>query len=375
MQLLELYRQKIAEKSFSEDPAQTAVLAKMQTIADYLFTNARSKKAPSKSNLLGKFFSNKSKNLELPRPAGLYCWGGVGRGKTFLMDLFVEYLTDNNIRANRRHFHRFMLEINNALQEEKNIENPIAKVADKLAQNCDVICLDEFFVSDITHAMILYRLLLAMQERNLLLVTTSNVIPKDLYKNGLQRERFIPAIKWIEENLIVHAVPDGEDFRRRHFSMDDIFRIGGREEENLANMRQDLLEITGNADTYKEEFYVCGSRKIPLIWRSKQSIIFAFQDLCQGNYSQKDYIDIAQRFAYVGILSVPILTEDLDDGAKRLLLLIDEFYDRRVKILMSLETDIANIYQGKSMRFEFDRLQSRLFDMQSEIYWHDVHLG
>ncbi|MBR1375023.1 MAG: cell division protein ZapE [Cardiobacteriaceae bacterium] len=371
MNLLEIYRQKVVEKSFSEDEHQIAVLQIMQNIADGLFL--RQKEEKNNRSFIKKILPSAKKNSTVIK--GLYCWGGVGRGKTFIMDLFVEYLSQNNIRVNRRHFHRFMLEINNFLQNQGNIENPLDKIASDISRNCDIICLDEFFVSDITHAMILYRLLVALNKCGVVLVTTSNIIPKDLYKNGLQRERFLPAIDWIEENLTVHQVPDGEDFRRRHFSMENIFRIGGNEEENIQNIKSDLLEITGNQDTYQEEFYLCGTRKIPLIWRSKQSIIFAFKDLCLGNYSQKDYIDIAQRFAYVGIVSVPIIDENTEDGAKRLLLLIDEFYDRRVKVLMSLEANISEIYQGKSMRFEFDRLQSRLFDIQSEEYWKDAHLG
>lgn len=375
MTLLELYQQTTAEKGFSSDSAQIAIITEMQRIIDALAakpTAPPSTPTPS-TGLFARLFGGKNNNnAAKPWIKGLYCWGGVGRGKTFLMDLFMQALPTE--RKRRRHFHRFMLEIQDRLNALSQIQNPIDKVVADMAQEIDILCLDEFFVSDITHAMLLDRLLHAMQQQGIIIVTTSNIAPQDLYKNGLQRERFLPAIAWIEQQLIVHRVPDGEDFRRRHFSMDNIFRSADSNNERQA-LIADLAELTGNAPAKTDSHFQAGSRQIPLYWRNQYSIAFDFAHLCQGNYSQKDYIEIAKRFAYVGIVGVPVLDEYSEDAACRLLLLIDEFYDRRVKLLLTTAAPIEQLYQGKKMQFEYQRLQSRLFEMQSEAYWQEAHLA
>lgn len=367
MTLIDHYRQAIAAKGYQEDPAQLAILARMQRIADQL-RHTPPPAPPRKTTLLGKWLG-KSENTESPWIQGLYCWGGVGRGKTFLMDLFMAYLP--SARKRRRHFHRFMLELHDALNAAGHIENPIDHIVKQLKADIDILCLDEFFVSDITDAMLLSRLFDAFKTHGITFVTTSNVIPKDLYKNGLQRERFLPAIAWIEENLVVHAIDDGEDYRRRHFSQENVFRPDSA--DNRQALQHDLLELTGDTAPNPERHYRAGSRDIPVVSRSPHSITFAFDPLCTGNYSQKDYIDIGKRFAYVGLVGVPVLDEFQEDAARRFLLLIDEFYDRGVKLLITAAAPVGELYQGKKLAFEYDRLQSRLFEMQSEAYWQSPH--
>lgn len=372
MNLLEQYRQKIAKKHYAEDRAQLAVIIELQKIAD-VFCNSKPSTTPIEkpTGFLGKLFSKPQTETTQPWIKGLYCWGGVGRGKTFMMDLFFDNLPTE--RKRRRHFHRFMLEIQDHLNRLGNIQNPMDTLVKEMAAEIDILCLDEFFVSDITHAMILDRLLMAMQKNNITMVTTSNIRPSDLYKNGLQRERFLPAIAWIEENLQVLHIDAGEDFRLRHFSAENIFRMPDTEANRNA-LKSDLLELTGNTDNHHHQDFAIGSRHIPVVWRSQDAILFDFEYLCRGNYSQKDYIDIAKRFEYVGVAGVPIMDEELEDAARRFLLLIDEFYDRRVKLLLTTATSVDKLYQGKKMIFEFDRLQSRLFDMQSAQYWQEAHL-
>ncbi|MDO5091693.1 MAG: cell division protein ZapE [Cardiobacteriaceae bacterium] len=367
MTLLDHYRAALAAKDYSEDPAQLAVLAHMQRIADELAAK-KTAPAPEKKGFLSKWLG-KADSAPTPWIKGLYCFGGVGRGKTFLMDLFMAYLPSE--RKRRRHFHRFMLELHEALNAAGNIENPVEHVVKNMSEDIDILCLDEFFVSDITDAMLLARLFDAMEKHGITLVTTSNVIPQDLYKNGLQRERFLPAIAWIEENLVVHAIDAGEDYRRRHFSQDNVFRLDNPDARQA--LAQDLAELTGeNADPAASHYRI-GSRDIPLVARSAHSITFAFDPLCTGHYSQKDYIDIGKRFAYVGLVGVPVLDEYQEDAARRFLLLIDEFYDRGVKLLITSAVPLADIYQGKKLAFEYARLQSRLFEMQGESYWQSAH--
>lgn len=367
MTLLHAYRQTIAAKGFSEDAAQIQVLAHMQRIADQLGTKTPAAQPVRKglfSRLFGEEKTEKSQWIQ-----GLYCYGGVGRGKTFLMDLFMHCLP--GVRKRRRHYHRFMLEMHEALRGAGHVENPVDMVVRGMAQEMDVLCLDEFSVSDITDAMLLSRLFDAMKAHGITLITTSNIPPQDLYKGGLQRERFLPAIAWIEENLTVHRIPDGEDYRRRHFSQDNVFRIDS--DESRAALQQDLLELTGDAGLRTDTAYRAGSRDIPIISRSAHSITFAFDPLCTGYYSQKDYIDIARRFAYAGLVGVPILDEYQEDAARRFLLLIDEFYDRGVKLLLTARASPDSIYQGKKLAFEYARLQSRLAEMQGEAYWQMPH--
>ncbi|SUO93663.1 cell division protein ZapE [Suttonella ornithocola] len=372
-QLADIYRQKVAEKGYSEDAAQLAVIAEMQRIADAL--EKRDAVIPEEPTQKSGFFSRlfgQTKEAEAPTwISGLYCWGGVGRGKTFMMDLFMTYLPTT--RKRRRHFHRFMLEINDALNRLEQVQNPMDTVVREMASEIDILCLDEFFVSDITHAMMLDRLLNAMKKYGVTIVTTSNIPPPDLYKNGLQRERFLPAIAWIEQNLSVHHIDEGEDFRKRHFNMANVFRTPDNAQARAA-IREDLAELTGCEQAIDEPIFHAGSREIPLVWRNSDSIVFDFEVLCRGNYSQKDYIEIAKRFEYVAVVGVPVMDEYLEDAARRFLLLIDEFYDRRVKLLLTTAQAIEHIYTGKKMVFEFDRLQSRLFEMQSEAYWEEVHL-
>lgn len=368
MTLTDHYRQTLAAKGYAEDPAQLEVLAYMQRIADALAAKKPPSPPPERKGLLGRLFAAPD-TRDTPWIPGLYCYGGVGRGKTFLMDLFMAYLPTS--RKRRRHYHRFMLELHDALNAAGHIENPVDHIVKHLAADLDILCLDEFFVSDITDAMLLSRLFEAMQRHGITLVTTSNVKPENLYKNGLQRERFLPAIAWIEKNLTVHAIDDGEDYRRRHFSQDNVFRADSA--TNRAALQQDLLELTGDSQPSPERHYRIGSRDIPVIARSTHSITFGFDPLCTGHYSQKDYIDIGKRFAYVGLTGVPVLDEYQEDAARRFLLLIDEFYDRGVKLLITSAAPPGELYQGKKLRFEYERLQSRLMEMQSEAYWREPH--
>ncbi len=355
MNLLEQYRAQLAAKHYSEDPEQVKIIQALMELEERLA------RLPKAGGFMAKLFGAKP----APYLGGLYCWGGVGRGKTFIMDLFFDHLPG---RKRRRHYHRFMLELHQSLRALGNVADPMDLVVKQLKEDIDVLLLDEFMVSDITDAMLLYKLLEALEKYNIALVTTSNIIPDNLYKNGLQRERFLPAIAWIKEKLTVLPVADGEDYRRRHFRGEDVFRTPNDAANNAA-LQADLAEISGKALDDRRPFLLDG-RQIPIVARNQQTIVFDFAALCQGNYSQKDYIEIGKRFNYVGLINVPLLDADQEDAAKRFLLLIDEFYDQNIKLLLTSALPLAQIYQGKKLAFEYERLQSRLFEMQGSDYWN-----
>ncbi len=344
----------------------------MQRIADALAARAAATPASTVKNAV-RFAATTRKAPPAAAIKGLYCWGEVGRGKTFLMDLLIEYLP--TARKRRRHFHRFMLEINDALAALGRIRDPIDEIVRRMGEEIDILCLDEFFVADITHAMLLERLLVAMGKNGITIVTTSNIAPGDLYRGGLQRARFLPAIAWIEEHLLIHHIGGHEDLRRLHARAEH----GLRDQDNARTreaLRRDLLALSGgDAKGGNPATVRAGSREIPVLWRNAGSALFDFQVLCAGNYSQKDYIEIARRFAYVGVVGVPVMDDRREDSARRFLLLVDEFYDRRVKLLLTTDAGIEKLYSGKRMAREFTRLRSRLFAMQSGPYWDEAHLG
>ena len=375
MTLLDLYHTSLRARGFREEPAQRVVLAEMQRIADALAARAAAIPASTAKNtprFARRFAATTRKAPPAAAVKGLYCWGEVGRGKTFLMDLLIEYLPTR--RKRRRHFHRFMLEINDALAALGRIRDPIDEIVRRMGEEIDILCLDEFFVADITHAMLLERLLVAMGKNGITIVTTSNIAPEDLYRGGLQRARFLPAIAWIKEHLLVHHIGGHEDLRRLHARAEH----GLRSQDNARTreaLRRDLLALSGGATGGDPATVRVGSREIPVLWRNASSALFDFQILCAGNYSQKDYIEIARRFAYVGVVGVPVMDDRREDSARRFLLLVDEFYDRRVKLLLTTDAEIEKLYSGKRMAREFARLRSRLFAMQSRPYWDEAHHG
>jgi len=307
-----------------------------------------------------------------PAVVGLYMWGGVGRGKTFLMDLFYEALPFPG--KQRMHFHRFMREVHRGLNKQSGAANPLRKVADEFAQRGRVLCFDEFFVSDIGDAMILGELLQELFARGLVLVATSNVVPVNLYENGLQRQRFLPAIDALVEHVEVLNVDGGIDHRLRVLEQAEIYHVplDAAAEKSLAASfdqlaasepitRQHMLEIEGRDVLAK----ACSEG---VVW-------FDFVQLCDGPRSQNDYIELAKLFHTVLVSDVPRFTSKTEDQARRFISLVDEFYDRGVKLIMSAAEPIAGLYQGERLAFEFERTQSRLLEMGSRDYLAREHLG
>ena len=302
---------------------------------------------------------------------GLYLWGGVGRGKTYLMDSFFESLPfEAKLRV---HFHRFMRRVHQDLVLFKGFANPLQKVAEKIAGEARVICFDEFFVSDITDAMILGTLFDALFERGVCLVATSNVAPDQLYKNGLQRQRFLPAITLIKKHCQVINVDGGTDYRLRALQKSKLYHwpLDQQADNALAEIFERLMVTDENVAQYVD--LEIDGRLIAAKKLTTDRVWFEFADICEGPRSQNDYIDIACEFHAVVISNIPVLNESNNDAVRRFINLVDEFYDRNVKLAISAEQPLDKIYQGDHLAFEFERTRSRLLEMQSHEYLGQAH--
>jgi len=301
---------------------------------------------------------------------GLYMWGGVGRGKTTLMDLFYDNLPfDDKLRY---HFHRLMYRVHNRLAELKDVEDPIQIVADELADQARIICFDEFFVSDIGDAMILARLMEALFQRHVTLVATSNIPPDDLYKDGLQRARFLPAIELIKTHTEVMRVDSETDYRLRVLEQAEIYHspLDAKANENL---QQYFDQIAPDAGSKGQDIEILG-RNLTTIRRADGIAWFSFTTLCDGPRSKDDYIELARTFSTVLLSNLPQMGTEQESQARRFIGLVDEFYDRRVKLIISAEQPIDSIYCGERLKMEFERTKSRLREMQSHDYLAQPHL-
>ena len=301
---------------------------------------------------------------------GLYLWGDVGRGKTFLMDLFFETLPLQNKK--RIHFHRIMADVHRRLKGLGDVEDPLDKVAADIARQTRVLCFDEFFISDIADAMILGRLLDGLFRRGVTLVATSNSPPQKLYANGLQRERFMPAIELLETRTRVLRLDGDTDYRLRLLQQAGTY-LTPVDAEAEANLSHYFQEIASGGVVEGRMLDVLG-REIPTVRCGKGVVWFDFQDICGGPRSQQDYIEIARWYPTVIVSNVPVLGPKSENQARRFIALVDEFYDRKVKLLVSAAADIESLYTGQKLTFEFQRTTSRLIEMQSTVYLHAPHL-
>lgn len=302
-------------------------------------------------------------------PRGLYLWGGVGRGKTFLMDLFFDGLPGQ--RKLRLHFHRFMGRVHAELRTLKDVEDPLAVVADHFAERARVLCFDEFFVNDIGDAMLLGRLLEHLFARGVVLVATSNVRPDLLYREGLQRARFLPAIAAITRHCQVLELASPQDYRLRALSQAPVYHapLGAAAEAAL----EQAFERLASASPDPRTSLAVNDREIPVRRRAGDLIWFDFAALCLGPRAAADYIEIAQSFPTVLLSGVPQFDGSDDNAGRRFVHLVDEFYDRGVKLIVSAAAPPTELYQGDRLRLEFDRTASRLIEMQSQAYLQREH--
>jgi cell division protein ZapE len=304
-------------------------------------------------------------------PCGIYLWGGVGRGKTFLMDLFFDSL--KIAKKKRIHFHRMMRDIHTRLKRLDDVTEPLDHVAAAIAAETRVLCFDEFFVSDIADAMILGSLLEGLFNRGVILVTTSNSRPADLYMNGLQRERFLPAIALLEERTTVIELDGGIDYRLKLLQEAGTFLTPAGEAANVK--LQHYFEEFASGETVERHVLDVLDREIQTERCAKGVVWFDFMEICDGPRSQEDYIEIARWYPTVIVSDAPVLDRELENPARRFIALVDEFYDRKVKLIMSAAANIDSLYRGDRLQFEFARTSSRLQEMQSNDYLHAPHLA
>ena len=295
---------------------------------------------------------------------GLYFWGGVGRGKTYLMDAFYDCLPFE--RKLRVHFHRFMQRVHRELAELEGEKNPIDVLGERLAREAEVICFDEFFVSDIADAMILANFLEAIFSRGIALVATSNIAPDGLYENGLQRARFLPAIALLKEHTRVLNVDAGTDYRLRTLEQAQLYHYPPGAETD-ASLRDSFARLAPDAPRHWDRIEVNG-RYLTCRCLADDVAWFEFPELCDGPRSQNDYIELAREFHAVILSGVPYMDGAKDDQCRRFINLVDEFYDRNVKLVIAAAGPAEELYSGSQLAFEFERTLSRLHEMQSHEY-------
>lgn len=310
-----------------------------------------------------------------PRPAatpGLYLHGGVGRGKTFLMDLFHAALPP--LQARRVHFNRFMQEVHARLRALGDIPDPLHRVAEDLAREARVLCFDELHVNDIADAMLLGGLFGALVGAGTTLVFTSNVPPAGLYRDGLQRARFLPAIALLEQHCEVLAVDGGQDYRLRELQRAPLYLDSAAPGTTAAlATRFQLLAGTEGSMTNATAAVELAGRSVPCMREAGDVIWFTFAALCEGPRGQADYIELACDYGTVFLQDIPVLSAEQDNAARRLVSLVDEFYDRGVKLVVSAAAPPTALYTGERLAFEFQRTASRLIEMQSHDYLARPH--
>lgn len=358
---IERYQEALAQKEFHKDEGQQAVVHALNDL--YL-------KIVLDTQQQASFFS-RVRRLFSPPPTikGLYLWGGVGRGKTWLMDLFYESLPITN--KYRLHFHRYIREIHEQLDQHKGQKNPLRQIARDFSRKYRLLCLDEFHVSDITDAMILHGLLKALTEHGVTLVFTSNIEPDDLYKEGLQRERFIPAIKLIKQNNDSVKIDDGIDHRLNTIQQNEVFYspLNESNQNKLEHYFTQLCPCLPKTDTS----LMINHRSLPVYKLADDVAWFIFDQIFNSPRAVADYIELAKLFHTVFISGIPYLSELNEDKSRRFIQLMDEFYDRHVKVIMSAVDTPENLYQGKILKFEFERTVSRMEEMKSVNYLQKPH--
>ncbi len=349
MSVRETYQSQLAERGYQADPAQLQAVEALQRCA--LEWTAYKRK---RSSALKKFLNRP----DIPR--GVYMHGGVGRGKSFLMDCFFAAVPLK--RKTRLHFHEFMREVHRQLVLLQGTKDPLDALARQIAGKYRLICFDEFHVADVTDALILHRLLRALFSHGVGFVTTSNFRPDDLYPDGLHRDRILPAIAMLKDKLEVINVDNGTDYRRQTLAQLQYYHWPhGDHTEAALNQAFEMLAGVGDEDAMLQ----IEGRKLQALRKAGSVVWFDFRTLCAGARSQNDYLEIATQFETVLLSDVPRMSAQMASQARRFTLLVDVFYDRRVKLVMSAEVPAQELYTAGPLAHEFVRTVSRLHEMQS----------
>ncbi|WP_105173203.1 cell division protein ZapE [Pseudoalteromonas sp. T1lg24] len=358
------YQQDLTRDDFHHDAAQENAVRHLQRLYDDLTAQPPAKKG---------FFASLFSKQEVKPIKGLYFWGGVGRGKTYLVDTFFDSLPFE--RKMRVHFHRFMHRVHDELKQLTDVKDPLEKVADKFKSEADIICFDEFFVQDITDAMLLGGLMQELFKRGIVLVATSNIVPDELYRNGLQRARFLPAIDLVNANTEVVNVDSGIDYRLRTLEQAEIYHspLDAQADKNLFEYFDKLSPEAGCLDKVIE----IEGRNLTTRKEADSIVMFEFKELCETARSQVDYMELSRIYHTVLLSNVKYMGSEHanDDAARRFIALVDEFYERNVTLIISAIAPLEELYTGGILDFEFKRCISRLQEMQSLEYLGREHLA
>jgi cell division protein ZapE len=358
---VELYRETLERRGFVADDSQYAAVLRLQRVYEE-WLSYKQKRSSAIRRLV----------VRPPLPRGVYLWGGVGRGKSFLMDSF--YQTLPLVRKRRVHFHHFMRDVHREMDTLKGHEDPLDSVAERIATRYRLICFDEFHVNDIADAMILGRLLRKTMDRGVVYCMTSNYHPDELYMNGLKRENFVPTIELIKERLDTVNVDSGIDYRLRGMEQVQVFHTPAGPEADAA-----LMATFKRIADVEEEFHELDveGRVIPYRHRAGGVVWFDFKVICGHGRSQLDYLDLAKRFHTVIVSNVPRFDGSNPDALRRFTLLVDVFYESRIKLILSAAAPVERLLaigegdvdsRFKAMVFEFSRTLSRLTEMQTHEY-------
>ncbi len=348
--VLAFYEEQLRLKGFKSDPAQLRAVQALERCATEWaqFESQR-----------GSWVKSLFKKPSVPQ--GVYLYGGVGRGKSFLMDCFFACVPVQ--RKTRLHFHEFMREVHHELAALQGTVNPLSALGKQISERYSLICFDEFHVADITDAMILHRLLDALFEYGVGFVTTSNFKPNDLYPDGLHRDRIFPAIELLNDRLEVLNVDHGVDYRRQTLEQADLYLCPNGERANQV-MLETFQKLSGPA--LDSPHLNIESRQITALRRASDVVWFDFKTLCAGPRSQNDYLELASRFQTIFLSDVPQMSALMASEARRFTWLVDVMYDRRVKLIISAEVQPEELYLKGTLSHEFPRTVSRLKEMQSK---------
>ncbi|HET7130994.1 MAG TPA: cell division protein ZapE, partial [Gammaproteobacteria bacterium] len=345
---LAAHRRRVERGELAADPAQTRAIEALER----LYRGLRAA-APARGwrRRVARIAGRKADPVR-----GVYLWGGVGRGKTLLMDLFYGCLPfDDKLR---QHFHRFMASVHERLKKLRDREEPLDIVAERIAAETRIICVDEFAVNDIADAMILGRLFEALFARGVTLAATSNIEPSKLYREGLQRQRFLPTIALLEKHCELVHVDGPVDYRLRVLERADVYQTpsGHRADERLAEYFHAIAPDEGDRGGALE----LHGRPVPYLRAADGVIWFEFKQICEGPRGKEDYMELSHLYQTVLVSNVPQFDVTLENQARRFVALVDEFYDRRVKLILSAAAPPADLYRGEKLRREFPRTRSRL---------------
>ena len=350
--IAEVYRNSLIERGYTSDAAQLRAVAALER-CEQEWAAYKARRGNAVTKLL----------VRPPIPRGVYMWGGVGRGKSFLMDCFFQAVPLT--RKTRLHFHEFMREVHRKLQDLKGTADPLDELGRRMARRFRLICFDEFFVADVTDAMILHRLLAALFAKRVSIVTTSNFHPDGLYPNGLHRDRILPAIDLLKQHLEIVNVDAGTDYRQTTLAALEFYHCPLDEAADAAMG----ATFSGLAEASDEDPVLhIEQRKLRALRRAGGVVWFDFKTLCGGPRSQNDYLEIASRFHTVLLSGVPIMPPRLASEARRFTWLVDVLYDRRVKLAMSAAAPAEQLYTEGPLAHEFPRTVSRLHEMRSAGY-------